>query len=77
MALVIFFPIADLKNFSSCNVIQQIKKVWPYFLKGHSSLSFWLIWIVITAVVAYVSSVYAPPGQSINRTNVIFCKYIT
>ena len=28
--IFIFFLIADLKNFSSCNVIQQIKKVWPY-----------------------------------------------
>ena len=25
-----FSLIADLKNFGSCNVIQQIKKVWPY-----------------------------------------------
>ena len=24
-----FFPIAELKIFSSCNMIQQIKKVWP------------------------------------------------
>ena len=25
-----FFPITDLKKFRLCNVIQQIKKVWPY-----------------------------------------------
>ena len=26
LVVFIFFPIADLKNFSSCNVIQQINK---------------------------------------------------
>ena len=31
MALIIFiFPITNLKNFSLCNVIQEMKKVWPY-----------------------------------------------
>ena len=31
--ILIFFLIADLKIFSSCNVIQQIKKVWPNVLQ--------------------------------------------
>ena len=36
-----------------------------------------LIWDRDSGFVAYALSVYAPPGQSINYKNFIFCRYIT
>ena len=41
-----FLPIADLKNFSSCNVIQQIKKVSPYDPMINFSIDYHDVWLL-------------------------------
>ena len=55
---------------------------WLIWLCHNEPIQSWftkwiLIWDHDSGFVAYVLSVYAPPGQSINYTNFIFWRYIT
>ena len=58
------------------------KGFWLFWLCHNEPIQSWFMkWILIwdhdSGFVAYASSVYTPPGQSINRTNFLFCRYIT